>query len=85
MENIRLGMNNTSSSNSSFNAVARARALKRSTKDYKEITENPQRGIAVQQLEDDCFSFLVNIEVISGPYIGIKLHMFLKISENYPI
>ena len=85
MENIRLGMNNSSSSNSSFNAVARARALKRSTKDYKELTENPQRGIAIQQLGEDCFSFVVNIEVISGPYIGIKLHMLLKISENYPI
>ncbi|EAS03865.1 ubiquitin-conjugating enzyme (macronuclear) [Tetrahymena thermophila SB210] len=60
-------------------------ALKRITKDYKEIQQNPVNGVGICQLDpNDPFQFLVNIKVMSGGYKDLLFHLLLILPEQYP-
>ncbi|EAS03864.1 ubiquitin-conjugating enzyme (macronuclear) [Tetrahymena thermophila SB210] len=60
-------------------------ALKRITKDYKEIQQNPVNGVGICQLDpNDPFQFLVNIKVVSGGYKDLLFHILLILPEQYP-
>ena len=60
-------------------------AIKRVTNDLKELNNCPLEGIGVAQIDNDPLKFVVNIELMSGPYIGYKVQLLMTMSENYPI
>ena len=60
-------------------------AIKRVTNDMKELNKCPLEGIGVAQIDNDPLKFVVNIELMSGPYIGYKVQLLMTMSENYPI
>ena len=60
-------------------------AIKRVTNDLKELNKCPLEGIGVAQIDNDPLKFVVNIELMSGPYIGYKVQLLMTMSENYPI
>lgn len=62
------------------------KAISRIYKDLKEIEENPIQGLSIcMPDENDPFSLHCNIKILSGIYVGIILHLEMKIPENYPI
>ena len=60
-------------------------AIMRVTNDLKELNKCPLEGIGVAQIDNDPLKFVVNIELMSGPYIGYKVQLLMTMSENYPI
>ena len=60
-------------------------AIKRVTNDMKELNKCPLEGIGIAQIDNDPLKFVVNIELMSGPYIGYKVQLLTTMSENYPI
>ena len=60
-------------------------AIKRVTNDMNELNKCPLEGIGVAQIDNDPLKFVVNIELMSGPYIGYKVQLLMTMSENYPI
>ena len=60
-------------------------AIKRVTNDMKELSKCPLEGIGIAQIDNDPLKFVVNIELMSGPYIGYKVQLLMTMSENYPI
>ena len=60
-------------------------AIKRVTNDMKELNKCPLEGIGIAQIDNDPLKFVVNIELMSGPYIGYKVQLLMTMSENYPI
>ena len=60
-------------------------AIKRVTNDMKELSKCPLEGIGVAQIDNDPLKFVVNMELMSGPYIGYKVQLLMTMSENYPI
>ena len=60
-------------------------ALKRISNDMKELTNCPLEGIGIVQLINDPFKFVINMELMSGPYVGYKLQLLMTVSEDYPI
>ena len=60
-------------------------AIKRVTNDMKELNKCPLEGIGIAQIDNDPLKFVVNMELMSGPYIGYKVQLLMTMSENYPI
>ena len=60
-------------------------ALKRITKELKELAECPLEGIGITTLDNDPMKFLVNMELMMGPYQGYKVQLKMNLSEEYPI
>ncbi len=60
-------------------------AIKRVTNDMKELNKCPLEGIGIAQIDNDPLKFVVNIELMSGPYIGYKVQLLMTMSESYPI
>ena len=65
------------SSHNSFSII-------RINKDIKEITENPIEGIGIASIEDDPMRYVINMELITGPYKGYCIQLLLIFSDYYP-
>jgi len=62
------------------------KAISRIYKDLNEIKENPIQGLSIcMPDENDPFSLHCNIQILSGIYEGILLHLEMQIPENYPV
>lgn len=60
-------------------------ALKRIENELKEIKECPLEGMGIATLDDDPMKFIVNMELMMGPYQGYKVQIKMSLSEEYPI
>ena len=60
-------------------------ALKRIANDMKEITKCPLEGIGIASIDNDPLKFVINMELLCGPYKGYKVQLLMTMSENYPI
>ena len=60
-------------------------ALKRIDNDMKEITKSPLEGIGIASIDNDPLKFVINMELLCGPYKGYKVQLLMTMSENYPI
>lgn len=60
-------------------------ALKRITKELKELAECPLEGIGITTLDNDPMKFLFNMELMMGPYQGYKVQLKMNLSEEYPV
>ena len=60
-------------------------ALKRIANDMKEITKSPLEGIGIASIDNDPLKFVINMELLCGPYKGYKVQLLMTMSENYPI
>ena len=58
-------------------------ALKRIANDMKELTKCPLEGIGIAPLDD--MKFVVNMELMTGPYEGYKVQLMMTMSDEYPI
>ena len=59
-------------------------ALKRISKDLKEIKTNPLEGIGVESLLNDSMRYIVNIKLLQGPYTNYCVQLLLTFPDNYP-
>lgn len=66
-------------------ATRRITELKRIANDIKELTKCPLEGIGIAPAEEDPMKFIINIELMMGPYEGYKVQLLLLISDEYPI
>ena len=51
----------------------------------KEITKSPLEGIGIASIDNDPLKFVINMELLCGPYKGYKVQLLMTMSENYPI
>ena len=59
-------------------------AIRRITKDIKEINKSPVEGIGIASLENNIMKYVVNIRLMSGPYKDYCVQLLLTFPENYP-
>jgi len=59
--------------------------LNRISKDLKEITKSPLKGIGIVSLENDAMKYIVNMRIMSGVFEGYCLQLLLIFPEQYPI
>ena len=59
-------------------------ALKRISKDIKEISMNPIEGIGIVSLLNDPMKYIVNIKLLQGPYTNYCVQLLLTFPDNYP-
>lgn len=60
-------------------------ALKRIANDMKELEKCPLEGIGVSMIDSDQMQFVVNMQLMTGPYEGYKVQLLMTMSEEYPI
>ena len=60
-------------------------ALKRIANDMKELSQCPLEGIGIALIENDPMKFIVNMELMSGPYEGYKVQLLMTMNDEYPI
>ena len=60
-------------------------ALKRIANDLKELAKSPLEGIGMASIDNDPMKFVVNIELMTGPYEGYKVQLLMTMSDEYPI
>ena len=63
----------------------KATALKRIANDIKELAKSPLEGIGMASIDNDPMKFVVNIELMTGPYEGYKVQLLMTMSDEYPI
>lgn len=62
----------------------RSLALKRISKDIKEINQNPIEGIGISSIENDPMKYVVNIKLMTGPYKAYCIQLLLTFPDSYP-
>ena len=62
----------------------RSLAIRRITKDMKEINQNPIEGIGISSIDNDPMKYVVNIKLMSGPYKDYCVQLLLTFPETYP-
>ena len=60
-------------------------AIKRLTKDIKELEEDPQPGIGVGPFNENPYHYVANIQLRDGPYKGLIIQLKVFFPEEYPI
>lgn len=60
-------------------------ALKRISNDLKSLSKCPLEGIGLEQMSDDPMKFIINMELMTGPYMGYKVQLLMTITDDYPI
>ena len=60
-------------------------ALKRIANDMKELAKFPLEGIGMASIDNDPMKFVINIELMTGPYEGYKVQLLMTMSDEYPI
>ena len=59
-------------------------AIRRITKDIKEITKSPVKGIGIAQLENNVMKYVVKMRLMTGPYKDYCVQLLLTFPETYP-
>ena len=59
----------------------RSLALRRITKDMKEINQNPIEGIGIASLDNNPMRYVVNIKLMTGPYKDYCVQLLLTFPE----
>ena len=62
----------------------KALAIRRISKDIKEINKIPVEGIGISSIENDPMKYVVNIKLMSGPYKDYCVQLLLTFPETYP-
>ena len=60
-------------------------AIKRLSKDIKEIEEDPQPGIGVGPFSENPYFYVANIQLRDGPYKGLIIQLKVFFPNEYPI
>ena len=60
-------------------------ALKRIANDMKELAKCTLEGIGMASIENDPMKFVVNMELMAGPYEGYKVQLLMTMNDEYPI
>ncbi len=60
-------------------------AIKRISNDIKEIQKCPLEGIGIASIDNDPMKYVINIELMMGPYKGYKVQLMMTIPDEYPI
>ena len=60
-------------------------ALKRIANDMKELVKCPLEGIGMASIDNDPMKFVINMELMTGPYEGYKVQLLMTMSNEYPI
>ena len=60
-------------------------ALKRISNDIKELEKCPLEGIGIAPIANDPMEFVINMELMTGPYRGYKVQLLMLIPDEYPI
>ena len=60
-------------------------ALKRIANDMKELSKCPLEGIGMAPIDNDPMKFVINMELMTGPYEGYKVQLLMTMSNEYPI
>ena len=60
------------------------KALKRLSNDMRALEKCPLEGIGIAPIGDDTLQFVVNIQLMDGPYQGYKLQMLMTLPQEYP-
>ena len=60
-------------------------ALKRIANDMKELAKCPLEGIGMASIDNDPMKFVINMELMTGPYKGYKIQLLMTMSDEYPI
>eukprot|EP01117_Protostelium_nocturnum_P006200 TRINITY_DN2235_c0_g1_i1.p1 TRINITY_DN2235_c0_g1~~TRINITY_DN2235_c0_g1_i1.p1 ORF type:complete len:1083 (+),score=440.34 TRINITY_DN2235_c0_g1_i1:121-3249(+) len=63
----------------------RPRAVVRLMRDLKELKEHPVPNANAAPLEDDLFTWHINVVGRSGEFNGVHFHLVMKFTEEYPM
>ena len=63
----------------------KAIAIKRISNDIKELQKCPLEGIGMASIDNDPMRFVINMELMMGPYKGYKVQLKMTIPDEYPI
>ena len=53
--------------------------------DYVCLSKCPLEGIGLVQMNDDPMKFIINMELMTGPYCGYKVQLLMTMTDDYPI
>ncbi len=59
-------------------------SIRRISNDMKELTTSPLEGIGIVQF-NNLFKYIINMELITGLYLGYKIQLLMTIPEDFPI
>ena len=62
----------------------RTLSIKRINNDLKEIINCPLEGIGIAPIDNDPMNYVVNIQLMTGIYVGYCVQLLLSFSDNYP-
>lgn len=60
-------------------------ALKRLSNDMRALEKCPLEGIGLAPIGDDSLQFIINMQLMDGPYEGYKLQLLMSMTDDYPI
>ena len=66
-------------------SVKKAIAIKRISNDIKELQKCPLEGIGMASIDNDPMKYVINMQLMMGPYEGYKLQLLMSIPDEYPI
>ena len=63
----------------------KAIAIKRISNDIRELQKYPLEGIGMASIDNNPMEYVINMELMMGPYQGYKLQLKMTIPDEYPI
>ena len=60
-------------------------ALKRLANDMRALEKCPLEGIGIAPIGDDSLKYVINMQLMDGPYQGYKLQLLMSMTQDYPI
>lgn len=66
-------------------STKRAIAIKRISNDIRELQKCPLQGIGMASIDNNPMEYVINMELMMGPYQGYKLQLKMTLPEEYPI
>ena len=66
-------------------STKKAVAIKRISNDIREISKFPLEGIGMAYIGEDPITYVINMELMTGPFQGYKLQLKMTIPDEYPI
>ena len=66
-------------------STKKAIAIKRISNDIRELQKCPLEGIGMASIDNNPMEYVINMELMMGPYQGYKLQLKMTIPDEYPI
>ena len=66
-------------------SAKRAMAIKRISNDIRELQKCPLQGIGMASIDNNPMEYVINMELMMGPYKGYKLQLKMTFPDEYPI